>query len=241
MTGTTDTTAIIRATPGLSGLDEETVGRLALLMEFLIEQNRTTNLTAIRDPDSIALLHFADSLAPLGLVPGMRDARHAADLGSGAGFPALPLAIAMPGCRWHAVESIAKKSRFTEEAARRIPVPNLTAVCARAETYAHGAARESLDIVTSRAVGPLASLCELGVPLLREGGALLLYKTAASREEADAARNAIALLGAGLAAEHVYRLPGDQQDRILFEIRRTGPVPDKYPRSGAIPFKRPLA
>lgn len=165
----------------------------------------------------------------------------AADVGSGAGFPLLPLALATPRCRWTAVESIAKKARFIQETAQALGLTNTKVLAERAEDVGRGEFRESFDLVTARAVGSVAALCEVCVPLLRLGGVLLLYKTEGAVEETEGLKSVIELLGARADASYRYRLPGDEQDRVILRIQKVGVTPQKYPRAAGVPFKKPLA
>ena len=222
----------------LGGRADEAFVRLGCL---LLEANREVNLTAIATASGVALLHFADSLAALRAEPGIAGNRGAADIGSGAGFPVLPLAIACPAARWTAIESVAKKCRFIERAARELGVTNVRVECARAEDAGRGQLRAAFDYATARAVGPVASLCEVGMPLLKRGGVLLLYKTESALAEMEAARNAIAHLGGEPREPHRYRLAGDTQDRLILRIEKLGDTPAKYPRTAGTPFKQPLA
>lgn len=220
---------------------EEQLSKLARFMGLLIERNRRVNLTAIREPEAIARLHFADSLAPLKLLPWMRACQKGADIGSGAGFPIVPLAICLPTCRWYAIESIGKKTDFLREACEQLSLANVEVIPSRAEHFARSVHRSTCDVVTARAVGPFISLCELGLPLLRLGGRLILFKTQASSGEAKRAETALPELGGTLLEAVSYRLAGDRQDRLLFIVERTGEVSDRYPRDHAKPFKHPLA
>ena len=198
------------------------------------------NLTAIKDPALIAKLHFVDSLAGLRAHPQLPVATSAVDIGSGAGFPLLPLALLAPGVSWTALESVAKKARFIEETARELDMTNVHAAPMRAEDAARGDMRESVDVVSARAVGPVAALCEVGLPLLKPGGLLMLYKTESSVAEAEALSNTLAILGGTQESPYHYRLEGDQQDRVILRIRKTGTCSDKYPRRGGVPFNKPL-
>ena len=221
----------------LGGQADEAFVRLGCL---LLEANRDVNLTAIATAAGVALLHFADSLAVLNAEPGIGGECAAADIGSGAGFPALPLAIACPSARWTAIESVAKKCRFIERAVRELGVPNVQVACARAEDAGRGDLRGAFDYATARAVGAVASLCEVGLPLLRRGGLLLLYKTESALAEMETARNAIAQLGGEPRDPYRYRLAGDTQDRAILRIEKLRDTPAKYPRAAGTPFKQPL-
>lgn len=228
-------------TPLLQHLPGRARATMARYLALLDEANRTTNLTAIRDVHGMVMLHAADSLAALDAAPeAMRAAGRAADIGPGGGFPVAPLALAMPHCQWTAIESVAKKCRFIETACRGAGIANVAVCCSRGEDAARGNARESFDIVTARAVGPVAALCETGLPLLKTGGLLLLYKTEQAQQELLDAAPAIALLGGEARPSYHYTLPGDQQQRAIMMVMKRHPTPAQYPRAAGIPFKRPL-
>lgn len=232
---------ILRRTLPPEDVPDESLRRFAILTGLLIEAQGRLNLTAVREPEAMAVAHFADSLAGLRAEPMLRAARRAADIGPGGGFPVLPLATMLPECHWYAIESVAKKCRFIEEAARAMELRNVTAECLRAEEAGRGPLRHSLDVVTARAVGPVASLVEVGLPLLRAGGRLLLYKTEAAQGEWQAALPVLGCLGARPLEEFRYRFPGDRQERIILRAELVRPVPEKYPRANGVPFKKPLA
>ncbi len=221
--------------------DDAQLQQLARFMALLVDGNERMNLTAIRAPEAMARLHFADSLAPLVLLPWVREFRRGADIGSGAGFPAVPLAICQPASKWVAIESIQKKANFIREAIHHLGLKNLEVVPCRAEEFAHGSGREQFDLVVARAVGPFIGLCEIGLPMLRAGGRLVLYKTAAAREEAERAKKVLSGLGGQIVEMKEYRFPHDRQPRLLWVVERTGVVPAKYPRGQNKPFKDPLA
>lgn len=230
----------LEATPGLEQLSTEVKQRFARFMEMLLEASSRMNLTAIRDPRQIALSLFADSVVLLEADTFVHAALRGADIGSGAGFPVVPMAIALPSCSWTAIESIGKKCRFIEQSALQLGLKNLAVECRRAEEVGHERARESFDLVTAKAVGPVAALCEVGLPLLKTGGMALFHKTASAQEELEAARKVIELLGGETLEGYSYCLPGDNQQRVIFRIRKVAPTPEKYPRTTGNPFKKPL-
>ncbi|MGB9691831.1 MAG: 16S rRNA (guanine(527)-N(7))-methyltransferase RsmG [Candidatus Sumerlaeaceae bacterium] len=221
--------------------EDARIETLATFMAYLIEENQRHNLTAIRDPQAIAKLHFADSLAPLRLLYWFSGSHKAADIGAGAGFPVIPLAVSMSACRWYAVESIGKKAAFLRRAVSHCCIENVEVLPQRAEQVARSEHRGTFDVVTARAVGAFASLCEIGVALLRKGGRLVLFKTEASFAEAERTSKVLGQLGAELREAVRYRLGGDHQDRVLFVVERVGDVPERFPREHAKAFKHPLA
>jgi len=231
---------VIQGEPRLAALQTDNQARFAKLLHLLLQGQKRTNLTAITDPAAVARLHFADSISTLEMGTVVSEARVAADVGSGAGFPLLPLAMLMPECTWTAIESVGKKVRFITETAQELNLRNVRAEHMRAEEAGRGALREAFDLVTARAVGPVVSLCEVGLPLLKLGGSLILMKTESVISELEAAEGAIRKLGGQVGEHHRYRLDRDDQDRLLLQILKKEPTPPEYPRLPGVPFKKPL-
>ncbi len=217
--------------------------------DLLLAANQRMNLTALRDEDALTLRYHLDALALLpiiaqaaGLTPDelRRGAWRAADVGSGGGAPAIPLAIAWPGLRYALIESIAKKARFLEDAARALHLP-LTVINARAEEVGRDPVhREAYDLVTARAVAALPALVELTLPLARVGGLAVYPKGPRAQEEADAARRAIELLGGELLGVEEIVVPDVEEARFAVVVRKIAPTPARYPRRPGLPVKRPL-
>jgi len=181
--------------------------------------------------------HVADSLTGLE-VPALRDARRIVDLGSGAGFPALVLAVALPDCRVTAVESARRKCDFIAEVAGFVGVSNLDVVCARAEDWRDGLAAN--DVVCARAVSSLGVLMEYAAPLLREGGTLVAWKGRIERDEITAAHAAAEILGfAPPGFEAVQPFPSAEH-RQLVTVVKAAPTPERFPRRTGVALKRPL-
>lgn len=193
--------------------------------------------TTVRDPGAILNDHLADSLVALEL-PAVREASTIADLGSGAGFPGLPLAIARPQADVVLLESSARKCAFIEVAIRQVETRNARPVHARAEAWPEGL--EAFDLVTARAVGPLPIVAEYAAPLLRVGGSLLAW-----RGQQDAAEEEMAVLAAddlGLAPLEAKRVsPYDgARHRYLHLMLKVRETPERFPRRPGIARKRPL-
>lgn len=195
-----------------------------------------TSITTVRDPLDGVERHVADALTGLA-VPAVRSAGAIADLGSGAGFPGLALAAALPGARVTLVESVGKKVDFARRAADAAGLANVVAVHARAEEWAAGLGTQ--DVVTARALAPLPVLAEYAAPLLRLGGTLLAWKGRRdAEEEADGARAALAL---GLEACDVVVVHAAGADaRHLHPYVKVAPTPAGYPRRAGMARKRPL-
>jgi 16S rRNA (guanine527-N7)-methyltransferase len=217
-------------------LPPEAAESLSRLLSALAAESHPP--TAIRDPDRALGVHVADSLSGLE-VPELREASAIADVGSGAGFPGLVLAVALPAARVDLVESAGRKRAVIERLSTAAGAGNARAVTARAEEWALEA-REAYDAVTARAVAPLAVLVEYASPLLRPGGVLVAWKGARGKAEEEAAARAAAL--AGLAPERVAPVtpfPGARR-RHLHVYAKTGPTPDRLPRRPGAARKRPL-
>ena len=193
--------------------------------------------TTVTNREAILRDHLADSLVALDL-PEVRDARAIADLGSGAGFPGLPLAVALPAARVSCVESVGRKCAFIARAAEACGAANATAVHARAEEWAAG--REACDLVTARALAPLAVVAEYAAPLLALGGSLVAWRGRRDSDDEATADRAAAELG--LEPGPVIRVepyPGALH-RHLHVMRKTAPTPDRFPRRPGMARKRPL-
>lgn len=217
---------LLRGLPQLSlSLSEQQLGQLCSFGELLLEKNKVMNLTAIREPEKVATLHFLDSLALLGAAD-LRG-KSLVDVGCGAGFPGVPLKIGEPSLRLTLLDSLGKRMTWLREEV--LPELGLEADCvtARAEEFAAGH-RESFDFAASRAVARLNVLCELCLPLVRKGGAFLAMKGSLAQEELEEAGNAIRTLGGSV--ESVYEYPcGDAIHKVIV-IRKTAHTPDAYPR-----------
>ncbi|MFL5516713.1 MAG: 16S rRNA (guanine(527)-N(7))-methyltransferase RsmG [Gemmatimonadales bacterium] len=195
--------------------------------------------TTVRDPDRAVNTHIADSLSGLA-VDGLRQAARVADVGSGAGFPGLVLAVALPTAEVDLLEATARKTEVIDRLARAAAATNARAVAERAETWASRDGREAYDAVTARAVAPLAVLLEYAAPLLREDGILVAWKGKRdSSEEGAAARAGDVLAMTGEEILPVVPFAG-ADSRHLHVYRKSGPTPEAIPRRPGMARKRPL-
>ena len=215
--------------------------RLEVVLAQLVEDPRS--LTSVREPKQAWRAHVADSLTGLE-VPELRAARAIADVGAGAGFPAFPLAVALPDARIDAIESVARKCGFIAAAAEAAGISNVRAVNARSEEWARetppDGGREAYDAVTARAVARLATLAELASPLLREGGVLVAWKGRRDpEEEAELERALEPTAMAAVRVLAVGELAG-YEHRHLHVLRKAGPTPANLPRRPGIAKKRPF-
>ena len=219
------------------GLPEDGVPALMRYAELLVEKNKVMNLTAITEPSDIATLHFLDSAALLTLAD-FRD-KTVADVGTGAGFPGLPLKIVEPSIRLTLLDSLNKRIDFLGEVCADLGLSDVACVHGRAEEFA-AEHREGFDIVTSRAVANLRMLCELCLPLVKVGGHFLAMKSVDSDEELAQARGAIAALGAVAERQADYTIPGTDVRHRLIILKKVKKTEKKYPRTFAKIKKNPL-
>lgn len=217
--------------------------RLETWLDLLAAER--ASLTSVRDPADGWKVHVDDSLSGLELVSGaLGDAGAIADVGSGAGFPGVPLAVALPHGRVDLIESVSRKCAFLRRAIDTTGIPNLRAICDRAENWALRPApeggREAYDVVIARAVGRLSTLAELAVPLLRPGGALVAWKGRRDPDEEDQLERAAE--GLAMRSEEVRWVGphAGSRNRHLHLIRKTGPTPRDLPRRPGMAKKRPL-
>jgi 16S rRNA (guanine527-N7)-methyltransferase len=216
-------------------LPAEAPAQLGRLLDLLASD--PTAPTTVRDPREAVDVHVADSLAALEL-DAVRAARAIADVGSGAGLPGLALAAALPEARVRLVESASRKCAFLERAIAGMGIRNAEVVCDRVEAWATG--RDACDLVTARAVAPLAVLVEYAAPLLRPGGALVAWKGRAEPDEEAAGQRAGDV--AGLEPREALRVrpfPG-VRDRTLYLYVKVRSTPDHLPRRPGMARKRPL-
>jgi len=216
-------------------LTEGQLGQLRCLLEVLATDAHapSTVTAACRAID----VHVADSLAALDLDL-LRSATRIVDIGSGAGFPGLPLAVALPAATVSLVESSARRCAFIERAGSAAGLRNTAVVTSRAEAWNPG--EDEQDVVTARAVAPLAVLCEYAAPLLRLGGALVVWRGHRDQEAEEAARRAAAELGLeGHAPVRSEPYPGSHEHHLHVYVK-VGPTPARFPRRPGIASKRPL-
>jgi len=207
-------------------------------VRLLLAWNQVINLTSITDPAEVAVRHVVDSLTAVGLLRE-RGIDRVLDLGSGGGFPGIPLAVAVPLRRALLVESVGKKARFLSAAVNAVGLDGVVAVAAdRVEGVAAGPEGRGWPAVTARAVGPLAELVELAFPLLAPGGSLIAWKRGEIAAELTAASRAAAALGAGTFETLAVRVPG-LDGHCLVVATPGGPVPSGFPRNPRVRTRRP--
>jgi 16S rRNA (guanine527-N7)-methyltransferase len=205
----------------------------------MLTVNEYMNLTAIKDPAAIILLHYADSLTAARFLP---ENGKIADIGCGAGFPCLPLAICRPDLSILALDSTEKRIQYVKQTAELLKCENLSAVAMRAEEAGKGGYREQFDVCTARAVASLPALSELCLPFVRIGGTFLAMKGKKGEEELKEATSAIKKLGGEVAELHAITLrsQAEEDTRYLIEIKKVKPTPAEFPRQWARILKKPL-
>ena len=219
------------------GLDTEKAETLAHFAALMLSKNEVMNLTRITEPDAVAQLHLLDSAALLRFAD-LRG-KKAVDVGTGAGFPGMPLRILEPDSDLTLLDSLGKRVEWLREACDTLSLRRVECVHARAEEFA-AEKREQFDFALSRAVANLQVLCELCLPLVCVGGRFLAMKSVDSDEEINAAKNAVKTLGGKIAAIEDYTIPTSSVVHRLVIIEKTAPTPKGYPRAFAKIKKSPL-
>lgn len=207
---------------------------------LLVEWNEKMNLTGITERDAVYEKHFYDS-ASLSFYTDLNEVKKLADIGSGAGFPSIPLKICFPHLQVMIVDSLNKRIQFLTHLAEQLRLQNVICLHGRAEDLAQQPEhRDGYDLVTARAVARLNVLNEFCLPFVKKGGMFVAMKGAQSEEEIREAAVSLRELKGRLKAQHELKLPNEQSERHIVMIEKTDVTPRKYPRKAGTPLKQPL-
>ena len=220
--------------------EEHQIDQFADYYDLLIDWNSRMNLTAVTDLDDVILKHFVDSILICRFIDLNSDVS-LIDVGSGAGFPGIPIKIMNPECRVVLLDSLNKRINFLETVVGELDLKNIKCIHGRAEDVSREKdLRGSFDYSVSRAVANLSTLSEYCVPFLRQGGRFISYKSDKADEEINAAKNAIKLLGSKIISVDEVQLPHSDILRKFVIIENEKPVSMKYPRKAGVPSRMPL-
>ena len=208
--------------------------------ELLIEWNRVMNLTGITEYDEVNLKHFTDSLTIV-RIKDMENVSTLIDVGTGAGFPGIPVKIAFPHIKVTLLDSLNKRIKFLNQVVEELDLKDVVTLHGRAEDYAKKEEyREQFDLCASRAVANLSTLSEYCLPFVKKGGCFISYKSADSDEEIEQSKKALDILGGKIEKVDKFVLPGSDMGRALVMVEKVKNTPRKYPRKAGVPSKEPL-
>ena len=219
---------------------QEQLSKLYSFYELLIEKNKVMNLTGITEYEEVIDKHFVDSVSIIKAIDLNKKIR-VIDLGTGAGFPGIPLKIMFPNIEIVLVDSLNKRIKFLEEVVEQLQLTDISCIHSRAEDLARNKEyREQFDLCVSRAVANLSTLCEYCIPFVKVGGNFVSYKSGVIQEELEQAKYAISTLGGELSEVINFTLPETDIERSFIKIKKNKNTQKKYPRKAGLPGKEPL-
>ena len=219
-------------------LSEKQLNQFYNYMNILIEWNKVMNLTNITETEEIIQKHFVDSLT---ILKSIKENDSIIDVGTGAGFPGIPIKIAFPETKITLLDSLNKRIKFLEEVINKLELKNIETIHGRAEEVAHNKKyREKYDIAIARAVAPLNVLSEYLLPFVKIGGYAICMKGVKGKEEAEEGKNAIKILGGKITNSREFNLPNTEMARTIIQIEKIKNTEKKYPRKAGTPTKMPL-
>ena len=219
-------------------IEEKQAKNLYKYMKLMLEWNEKINLTAITEPKEVILKHFVDSLT---ILKYLEKEEKIIDVGTGAGFPGIPLNIMNDDCEYTLLDSLNKRIIFLNEVISKLQLKNIETIHSRVEEFGKSKKyRENYDIATSRAVAPLNVLLEYLLPLVKVNGICICMKGSNVKEEIEDSKNAISILGGKLEKIETINLPDSDITRNIVIIRKIKNTPAKYPRKPGTPTKEPI-
>ena len=221
-------------------ISEEQANQFMKYYEMLIETNKVMNLTAITELDEVIIKHFIDSLLVAKKI-NVNNFDSLIDVGTGAGFPGIPIKIMFPEIRVVLLDSLNKRLKFLNNVIDELGLESIETVHGRAEDIARKEEfREQYDLCVSRAVANLSTLSEYCIPFIAKNGKFISYKSSISSEEIQNAKSAIKILGGAVVEEKTVHLPCSDMDRTFVVVNKTNNTGKKYPRKAGTPSKEPL-